>query len=596
MSSGLAIAAAGAEVPLSTPPEVWTFDRDTRRVRLAPGATALAVTCAGVLFDRESLARVLGLPFVVPDATLIAAGYERWGLDLFAQLRGAFAIAIVDRLNGRTILARDQMGLQPLFYALLPDRLLAGSSPRALSRSPGVSRDLNRLALADALCRRFPDVEETYYQAVRRVPPGSYLLLTASAHTTHRYWRPLEHTAPSANTAAEAFEQYETLQRQAVRRCAAVGAPAVFLSGGLDSVGVAAALADEQAARGARPPVAVSLTFPGADCDESEVQQAVARALRLPHSVVTFGEAVGAEPLVHQATAFNRHLSSPLLNFWRPIHVPLANKGREQGARTVLTGEGGDEWMMPSDYTAADLIARGRVFALRRFLRSWGHGERSNGLLWHRGFRPLTGRLLAGMAPEAWDRRRARRVAEIDPTWIAPDPQLRQAQRSRAHRSLGPARPRRGFAAADLEATLQGAFQQQNQEEWFCQGELLGMRFLHPYEDVDLVSFFCRLPAVLSNAGTMVRGLPRRQLAARFPALGFTRQKKVMATDFHAETMAQGQRVLQTEQVRFPWLSELGIVDEALVCRDVQEPGRLPAARVWQLAGTEAWIRAQVSG
>lgn len=575
---------------------VWTFSRTGVATGSRSPGHELTAVCTGLLFDRPALAAQVGLAPASPDADLIRAAYQRWGADLFSRLRGSFAAGVVDRARATILVGRDQMGLQPLFYAVLPDRVLLAASTHRLSRAPGVSRALNRVALADALCRRFPDPEETYYRDIRRLPAASFLRITDREVTIERYWNPLDDRTPSATSPGEAFERFTTLQRQAVRRCLSAGRrPAIFLSGGLDSVGVAATAAEWCAAGRHEPPVALSLTFPGVSCDEEDRQRAVAAALGLPQHLMTFADASGTSPLVDQAVDFCRQLSSPILNYWRPVQVRLAMKGRMSGADTVLTGEGGDEWMMPSYYLAADLIARGRFLALRRFLRAWRLGDDASGLLWHRGFRPLAGRLLASFSPDGWDRRRARRVAAGDPEWIAPDPALRRAQRERAGQVLGRARPPRGFAAESAEQTLRGSIPQQNQEEWFAQGEMLGMRFLHPYEDVDLIDFFCRLPWELSSAGGRIRGLSRRFVAARFPALGFDRQMKIVATDYHAETMEQGRQTLTTRDLQLPWLQRLGIVDAEKARESVQQSGRLPARRAWQLACTEAWIETQMA-
>lgn len=587
--------AADNQAPLGwtwTLPRIWN-DEDPRLLT-SNRSTPLDVRCAGVIFDRSVLALDLGLPATVDDGMLIAAGYARWSLDLFARLRGAFAIAICDRSTQRVILARDHLGLHPLFYAMDSHRILAGSAAPAVARLPGVSRDLNRVALADALCRRFPDVEETFFSAVKRVPPASFLIATRDGATVHRYWNPLENSTPSARSEDEAYEQFVHLQQQAVRRTA-IDRSAIFLSGGLDSTSIATAAAALCAAEGKTSPLALSLTFPGTGCDERSIQAGVAQALGMPACTLTFDAAVGERNLVDQAGELSARLSSPLQNFWRPAYMALARQGRARGARVILTGDGGDEWMVPSPTVTADLIRGGRLLALRQFVQAWNRAEDGRGLLRHCGLRPLASAALARLCPHTWNGRRADRVAASDPAWIAPDAGVRTAQRARVHRVLPYTDASRSFHATDLEAGLQGAGTQHILEESFEQGQLLGMTLHHPYHDPEIVDFFCRLPLHLANSGGWIRGLTRRQLARRFPDLGFDRQVKMLANTVHDDCLEQGRQAVAARRDAFPLSHALGIIDARTAEVAIRQPRRRSARDAWQLSMTERWIRAQTT-
>lgn len=567
------------------------------RIALAPSGVGpvggLEVRCAGVLFEAVRLAGELGLAADASDDQIVVVAYRRWGLGLLDRVRGTFGLLIRDIHAGRTFVVRDHMGFQPLFYTATAARIDVAPSAPSLAQIAGTSGRLNRAALADALCRRYPDPEETFFEGVRRLPAGSLLETDGTSWRVRRYWDPLAVDHSSAATPEEAFERFETLQRQAVRRTVSLGAPAVFLSGGLDSASLAVVAADlARDERGAMP-IGLSMAFPGAACDERPVQVAVADRLGLPHTLLSFDEAVGAEPLAAQALRLNRHLSSPLHNFWRPAYAALARRGKALGANVVLTGEGGDEWTAAPSYAAADLMAQGRSLALIRFLAAWRRAEDSKGLLWHRGLRPLAGRVAATVVGDPWDRRRARRLCAGDPSWVAPDSRLRADLRARAGGALGPSRPARGFAAAERASSLSGAIPQIDREEWFVAGQLCGMAFAHPYHDADLVQFFTALPVDLSNAGGWLRGLARRQLAARLPGCGFERQRKVLASAFHRDTLARVRADLPAAAAAFPTLGALGIVDAGGVSRAI-EHGEMSARSTWDLINVEHWARTQV--
>ena len=139
----------------------------------------------------------------------------------------------------RTFFARDHAGLQPVFYARHGDLVKVASSPKALVALPGVSRALNRVALADALCHRYPDPGETFYQAVRRLPSGCLALVAGGNVTVQRYWDPFPASGRRHLSEDGEEEQFAALQERAVARCLPAGRAGIFLSGGLDSVTIA---------------------------------------------------------------------------------------------------------------------------------------------------------------------------------------------------------------------------------------------------------------------------------------------------------------------------------------------------------------------
>src|SRR5262249_9211027 len=146
--------------------------------RAGDGRTA--VLFDGTLYNRRELQLALGQPLAT-DATLIADAYARWGGDFIHHLNGVFALVVCDTGAGRLIAARDPFGEHPLFFAGGNGReLLLSLSIDALLADSRVSRTLNRAALADHLCQRWPDVSETFFAAVRRVPPAHMLIATTS--------------------------------------------------------------------------------------------------------------------------------------------------------------------------------------------------------------------------------------------------------------------------------------------------------------------------------------------------------------------------------------------------------------------------------
>ena len=143
---------------------------------------------AGVIFDREEMAALGQQTTANGDAALIAAAYARVGEKMIPRLWGSFVVAIIDRSRRCAIVVRDPLGLHPLYHAEAGGTIRFAPSIDRLLRTPGVSRDLNRAAIADQLCRRLPALDETHYAAVRRVPQGWLVRLESNRTTFERYW------------------------------------------------------------------------------------------------------------------------------------------------------------------------------------------------------------------------------------------------------------------------------------------------------------------------------------------------------------------------------------------------------------------------
>lgn len=562
---------------------------------------SLRAFVSGLLYDRAELARTSGLSTRCSDAELVLSAYERCGESLIPRLRGSFVVVLVDRARNAVQVVRDPLGSHPLFYTKVASSILVSSSQQALLAQPGVSRTLNRVAMADHLCQRWPMVDETYFESVKRVPPGCQVIFESNQARVERHWTRLAGPVEFL-TAAEADRFDEQLDR-AVARCFGSGRVGIFLSGGFDSVSVAAVAADYARRSGHQAPVALSLAFPHPDCDERVVQTAVARSLGLEQNLLGFSEAAGPRGLLGESLELNKMLGAPLFNTWMPAYLGLARRGRLQGVRTVMSGEGGDEWLNVSPYLTADLIRRGDLPGVVRMARTWHRSFNSRwfwimwGTLWSYGLRPLVGAAVSAVNPEAWDRNRARRRVASDPRWIAPDSEVRAEQGRRATTRVVAARPEGGFYARELRAFLTDPLMSLFFEEQHELGRSIGVRYQHPYWDADLVEHMYRTPPEILTRGNRTKGLVRAAVDRRFPGLGFKAQRKVLAFSFFATTVATEAKRLAPEFWNFSALGDLGIVDphgaRAYVEAAFDQSPRT-MVQAWRLVTLEAWTRQQL--
>ncbi len=171
-----------------------------------------------------------------------------------------------------------------------------------------------------------------------------------------------------------------------------------------------------------------------------------------------------------------------------------------------------------------------------------------------------------------------------DPPWVAPDSELQGELKRRSGGSLVCADPANGFYLRDIRSGLEHPLLTMELEERFEFGRRVGVRFLHPYWDTDLVDMLIRTPPALLDRGGRSKGLVRPTLAQRFPSLGFDRQRKAAATPvLSADARGRGPALVDTLG-GFPALAELGVVApaaaRAFVGRDDRPRSEEAAPRV----------------
>lgn len=275
------------------------------------------------------------------DAALVLRAYRAWGEDCMARIHGDFSFAIWDEAAQRLFCARDPFGVRPFFYARVGDLIVVSNTLGCVRGHPRVSSRLDELALADYLCcGRQLEPDLTSFADIRRLPSGRTLLATAGALRTQQYWAlPIEpyarHSRPQ-----QYVEHFNDVFTRAVADRAGDGPVSLFLSGGLDSGAIAAALARRLGHVGAHG--ATRCYTVGWNCafDDPEPDHArlTAAALELPLDV---HEESDCRPF--------KHLDLPAdpgpeadSNYYRQSFVRTL--GHMAGhARVALNGQGGDE-------------------------------------------------------------------------------------------------------------------------------------------------------------------------------------------------------------------------------------------------------------
>ena len=280
------------------------------------------------------------------DTEVLVHAWEEWGEDSLAELRGMFAFALLDlRKRYATapilFLARDPLGIKPLYYTQTPDGFAFASEVRALLASGAATKRISQDALTAYLL--FGSVSEpvTLLEGVFSLPPGHRMLFhVPERRRTPRprpWWDPaLSPTARDTRKPRDlssAAKKLRPLLEDAVRAHLIADVPVgLFLSSGLDSGAIAALAAREQA--GIR---SFTLTFPGTAHDEAEFARVIANRCKTKHSEVPLnGEAVLAR--LDEALAA---LDQPTMDAINTYFVSWA--ARKVGLKVALSGLGGDE-------------------------------------------------------------------------------------------------------------------------------------------------------------------------------------------------------------------------------------------------------------
>jgi asparagine synthase (glutamine-hydrolysing) len=579
----------------------------------ADGASC-SVVFDGVLYDREELSEHFPPPPgpVTSDADLVLRAYLRWGEDALRKLKGIFALLIWDERRDVLLCARDPVGIYPLFYSEDHGSLSFSTSIQTLTRHRGIPSELNRVALADHLARRWPVPEETYFAAVHRVPPGHALRVSRGTRHVYRYWTPISPGGSPDWIGADQLEQFDEALCRAVNRCVRLGPVGIYLSGGFDSVSVASVAVDLARRQSLPVPWALSLVFPHVECNEEAVQRRVAAELDVPQVLMPLGEAVGPQGLLRSALQMAGTWPVPMLLPYRPAYHSLGAEGRRRGCQVIMTGGGGDEWLTVNSYHMADLM---RSLDIVRIYRLFGTMLRSHRLprlplarflLWNSGMRPLlrsyARRVSRSLAPGLLRAHVRRNAIRSTPEWVASDPALRLGIGRRAEqmadKSLREPLPSRshGFYLHGSTDRLVNADWSMQLEEEFEAARRMGLRIVMPFWDPELVELLCRVPPDLLNRGGRDKWLVREAMARRFPRLGFDRHRKVGAQDFYKTVMlSEGPRAWK-EMGGAPALAELGIVDgkkiEAVVAASLASSDLREIHRVWEVLSLEAWVRA----
>jgi asparagine synthase (glutamine-hydrolysing) len=269
------------------------------------------------------------------DTEIIVHGYEQWGERCVNRFRGMFAFAVWDANQRRLLLARDRLGVKPLYYAALPgDGIVFGSEIKSLLEDPAVPRDWRPEAIDAYLTLLYVPAPDTIYRAVRKLPPAHVLVADASGIRMSRYWDlPFTGTGEAARE-EEYLEELDALLRESVGLRLISDVPlGAFLSGGIDSSTVVAYMKEASGT----PPVTIAVGFNDPAFDEVEHAEAVAR-----HLGCDFHALVANPQIEDLLPKLAWHFDEPFADS-SAVPTYYVSKAARELVTVALSGDGGDE-------------------------------------------------------------------------------------------------------------------------------------------------------------------------------------------------------------------------------------------------------------
>jgi asparagine synthase (glutamine-hydrolysing) len=338
----------------------------------------LSLVFNGCIYNYRELRRELEAEgyqfFSSSDSEVILKAYARWGTRCVEHFFGMFAFVIAERDSGRIVMARDRLGIKPLYVSRAPGRLRFASTLPALVASGGVDTSIDPVALHHYMTfHSVVPAPLTILAGVQKLPPATLRVIEPDGkEADHVYWQP-RFERPAEARSKEEWEQHviEALRRAVRRRMVADVPVGVLLSGGIDSSLVVALLAES----GQRDLMTFSIGFEaagGESGDEFYYSDLVAKEFHTDHRQIRI-DAGGLLPAIHGVLD---NMSEPMISH-DCVAFYLLSERVSQHVKVVQSGQGADEIFAGYDWypPLAGVPRDGAVDAYARVFFDQTHAE-----------------------------------------------------------------------------------------------------------------------------------------------------------------------------------------------------------------------------
>ncbi len=269
------------------------------------------------------------------DTEVIVHGYEQWGVDCVKRFNGIFAFALWDSRLRRLFLARDHLGVKPLYYAFVNGRIIFASEIKALLQDPRCPREVDTKALGDLFTYRYVPSPDTLFRGIKKLAPGHFLLAGDSHPVIKRYWDRIP-VIDEAKNEHQLMEHYQDLFEDVVRLQTRSDVPVgLFLSSGVDSGAILSLMRRHMNG----PLHTFTIGFSqGEKTNENDDARAMARRFGAVH-----------HEMIVTPEDYLRYFESYIWNIEEPVGNETAaafhfvSQLAHKDVKVVLTGQGADE-------------------------------------------------------------------------------------------------------------------------------------------------------------------------------------------------------------------------------------------------------------
>ncbi|NKQ39110.1 MAG: asparagine synthase (glutamine-hydrolyzing) [Methanosarcinales archaeon] len=300
------------------------------------GDGSIVVVFNGEIYNFKELRKELeqkGYHFSThSDTEVIVHSYEEYGYDCLKKFNGMFAIALWDTNKNELFLARDRMGIKPLYYTIIDKIVVFASEIKSILEYNDIKRELDEQALANYFNLRYVPAPLTIFKGIQKLEPSNYMVVNKNGIKKKKYWT-LEYKPIHKNETYFKENVLNLLKESVERRLIADVPVGVFLSGGVDSSTITAIASDFSS----EPIKTFSVGFYGAKYDETSYARNVAEHFETDHTE----EWVDIDN-VNLLPKLIYHMDEPLAD---PAILPtyLISKVARKRVKVILSGEGGDE-------------------------------------------------------------------------------------------------------------------------------------------------------------------------------------------------------------------------------------------------------------
>lgn len=540
----------------------------------------------------------LGYTFrTMTDTEVLLTAYIHFGTACFNRFNGMWSFVIWDNQEQTLVACRDRFGKKPLYYSNLEGDWFFASEVKALLAHPTMERGPNSEAVFYYISELIPPIgENTYFQNIKKVPPGTYLTLREGRVEVKRYWELPDQPRLDINNLDEAIEQFTELFTDAVKlRLRADVKVGTMLSGGLDSTSVISTIDQLLLTNYNKTHYGIgdslqsfNASFPGTVIDESDKVDELCQQLHLTAHRVFPMEQECIEELFQDVVYY---MEMPFYSSVQIVHTLLMRRARAEGVTVILNGQGSDEMLggYPDIYC--------RLAAVDAFLRfNWIQGwreakamEKRHGIAWKNAVSAILFTLLPTSLVAYYTRQKLTRESLFH---------------SDMHLKFPPShwaiRDRQNPGKTALDRSLRREFFQEVLPPWLHMEDRVSMsasiESRLPFLDYRLVEFIFNLDNSLKVRDGITKYVLRKAMENRLPTSIVSESRKypfsgpdIFWLNGPLKPLLETTLVQDTPLVS-EWIDPKAL--RAMITRFLKGDTQLVDRRlIWRIFNTEIWLR-----